>query len=216
MTISFACPSCASTGAVDGSFAGKPARCRHCGHHFTIPSPGESGPEVYAVDQPAGKTAGATAIDPTPGSAFVRSRGGGPNAAAPRRPKRPAPGSTTRTARKRGSQLAWRTFLLRGGVAAGIALAGIALFAPQGTLIAACTLMVLGSAMVLVGYGVGAYAAFGEDFLYGFFYLVIPLYTAYYIVTRWEDLWVWFTCSTAGAVVVVLGIEVARWGGVVA
>ena len=66
-------------------------------------------------------------------------------------------------------------------------MAGIALFAPQGTLIAGSTLMVVGSVMVLAGYGVGAYAAFGEDFLYGFLYLVIPLYTAYYLVTRWED-----------------------------
>jgi len=214
MTISFACPSCAATGSVDASFAGKPARCRHCGDRFTIPSPGESGPEVYSLDEPAGEPVGGTAILPSPVSAFVRARGNGPTAAAPRKPKRTARGSTARTARQRGAQFAWRAWLLRGGVAAGITLAAIALLAPQGTLIAACTLMVLGSVMVLLGYGVGAYAAFGEDFLYGFLYLVIPLYTAYYLVTRWEDLWVWFTCSTAGVVLVLLGIELARWGGV--
>ncbi len=214
MTISFACPSCAATGSVDASFAGKLARCRHCGHRFTIPVPGESGPEVYSLDEPAGETVGGTAMSPSPESAFVRSRGSGPAAAAPRQPKWNAPGSTKRAARKRGSPFAWGTWLLRGGIATGIALAGIALLAPQGPLIAACALMVLGSAMVLVGYGVGAYAAFGEDFLYGFLYLVIPLYTAYYIVTRWEDLWVWFTCSTAGVVLVLLGIELARWNGV--
>ena len=147
-----------------------------------------------------GETAGVTAIDP-------RARVRGVRPVPKYRTERRAPpaeaacaASTKRTARKRGSPFAWGTWLLRGGIATGIGLAGIALFAPHGTLIAACILMVLGSAMVLVGYGVGAYAAFGEDFLYGFFYLVIPLYTAYYLVTRWEDLWAWFACSTAGVV----------------
>ncbi len=153
-------------------------------------------------------------MTPSPGSAFVRSRRNGATAATPRQPKQTAPKSTTRVARRRGPRFAWRTWLIRGGVAAGIILAVIALFVPHGALIAACTLMVLGSAMVLLGYGVGAYAAFGEDFLYGFLYLVIPLYTAYYIVTRWEDLWVWSACSTAGVALVLLGTEVARWGGV--
>ena len=92
-------------------------------------------------------------------------------------------------------------------------LAAIALFVPRGTLIVACVLMVVGSTMVLVGYFAGAYGAFSEDFLYGFLYLVIPLYTAYYLVTRWEDLWVWFTCSTAGVAFVLLGARMARWSG---
>ncbi len=68
--------------------------------------------------------------------------------------------------------------------------------------------------MVLVGFGAGAYGAFSEDFLYGVLYLVIPLYTAYYLVTRWDDLWVWFACSTAGVALVLLGTEMVRWAGV--
>ena len=58
--------------------------------------------------------------------------------------------------------------------------------------------------MVLVGFGAGAYGAFREDVLYGFLYLAIPLYTAYYIVTRWDDLWTWFACSTLGVGLVLL------------
>jgi hypothetical protein len=83
-------------------------------------------------------------------------------------------------------------------------------------LIAACTVMGLGSVMILVGYGVGAYGAFREDSLYGFLYLLIPLYTAYYLVTRWDDLWVWFVCMTSGVGLIVLGVEMARWAGVAA
>jgi len=30
----------------------------------------------------------------------------------------------------------------------------------------------------------GAYGAFSEDVIYGILYVVIPLYTGYYIVTR--------------------------------
>ena len=76
--------------------------------------------------------------------------------------------------------------------------------------------MAIGCAMILVGFGVGAYGTFSEDFLYGFLYLVIPFYTAYYMVTRWDDLWVWFACMTSGVGLVLVGIEMARWGGVVA
>jgi hypothetical protein len=96
-----------------------------------------------------------------------------------------------------------------------VALAAILIFVPNGSLIAGCALMAVGSAMVLAGFAVGAYAAFCEDFLYGFLYLLIPLYTAYYMITRWDDLWFWFACSTAGVALVWLGTELARWGGVV-
>jgi hypothetical protein len=95
-----------------------------------------------------------------------------------------------------------------------VALITVAVLAPQGTLIAGIVLLGLGSVMVLVGYFAGAYGAFCEDFIYGVFYLVVPLYTAYYIVTRWEDLWVWAACSTAGVGLILLGTEVVRWAGV--
>lgn len=88
-----------------------------------------------------------------------------------------------------------------------------ALLAPRGTWIAGCVLVALGGVLVPLGYFAGAYGAFREDFLYGFLYLVIPLYAAYYLVTRWEDLWPWFACSTAGVGLVWLGTELVRWGG---
>jgi len=78
-------------------------------------------------------------------------------------------------------------------------------------MIVGCLLMTLGSVLVVLGYGVGAYGAFREEILYGMLYLLVPLYTAYYLVTRWEDLWVWFACSTVGAALVVLGTEMVRW-----
>ncbi len=104
--------------------------------------------------------------------------------------------------------LAWSAIVLV------VVLALIALLLPQGTLIAGCVLMGIGSVMILVGFSAGAYGAFCEDFIYGVLYLVIPLYTAYYMATRWEDLWGWLICSTAGVGLILIGIEVVRWAGV--
>ena len=91
--------------------------------------------------------------------------------------------------------------------------AATALVVPRGVAIAGSAMILLGTAMVLVGYAAGAYGAFSEDSLYGFLYLVIPLYTAYYLVTRWDDLRGWFALSTAGVGLVLLGTEVIRWSG---
>ncbi len=213
MRIPFACPSCAAAGTVDASVAGRPARCKYCGCDFTLPSVGEPEPVGYALEETVERTDPVTAFSPPSGSTFVQSRGD--NATAPpRRPKRRAPESTARPERKRVSPFPGGTRLIWGGVATAIIVAAIALLAPRGTVIAGCVLMALGSLMVLAGYGAGAYGAFHEDFLFGFLYVVIPLYTAYYMVTRWDDLWVWFACSTAGVALVLLGTELVQWGGI--
>jgi predicted Zn finger-like uncharacterized protein len=216
MKIPFACPSCAASGSVDAAAAGRSARCKHCGHRFTIPIPGPDAaePDVFPLEEPA--EAGYAVMGPDPDSAFAPARGLEPAAAAPRRPKPSASRSPSRTAGRRRSRGAWPTRLAWVGGIAAVAIAAIALLAPNGVLIAACALMTVGCVMILVGFGVGAYGAFSEDFLYGFLYLVIPLYAAYYLVTRWDDLWVWFVCMTSGVGLVLLGIELARWGGVVA
>ncbi len=96
-----------------------------------------------------------------------------------------------------------------------LVLAAIALFAPRGPILVGSVLLALGTLMVLFGFGVGAYGAFREDVLYGLLYLAIPFYTAYYVVTRWDDLWVWFACSTVGVGLVMLGTEILRWNGVI-
>jgi transcription elongation factor Elf1 len=213
MRIPFVCPSCARAGSVDASAAGRPARCKQCGCDFTIPRPVDDELAGYALEEPDERTDAVTAFDPPAASSFVRSRGDDATA-PPRNPKRRPPESTTRTTRERSSHFPWGTRLVQGGVAIAIVLAAIAFLAPRGMLIAGCALMALGSLMVLLGFGAGAYGAFHEDSLYGFLYLVIPLYTAYYMITRWDDLWVWFVCSTAGVGLVVLGTEMIQWGGV--
>jgi hypothetical protein len=216
-TIRFACPNCGVTGSADASAVGKSAQCKYCAHRFTIPAPGAVESEVYNLEEPVEKTADASYadMDPDPFSAFAPSHGDEPATTAPRKPKKPATRSKTRTADKRASRSAWPARLAWVGGILGIAIAAIALFAPNGLLIAACAVIALGCIMILVGFAMGAYGAFSEDFLYGFLYLVIPLYTAYYMVTRWDDLWVWFVCMTSGVGLILLGVELARLGGVV-
>ncbi len=218
MKIPFACPSCGATGSVEAASVGKPARCKHCGHRFNIPGPGAAEPGVFSLVEPAEEAAGAgyaVGSPPVPGSVFAPKRGDEPAADAPRRPKRSGSPSRSRAGRRRAADTAWVKRLAWIGGTAAIAIAAIAWLAPKGVLIAACAVMAIGCVMILLGFGVGAYGAFSEDVLYGLLYLAFPFYTAYYMVTRWDDLWVWFTCMTSGVGLVLIGIEMARWGGVV-
>jgi transcription elongation factor Elf1 len=219
MTIRFACPNCGVTGSVDGSAAGKLAHCKYCAHRFNIPIPGaEPEPAVYSLEEPVEETGGAENpfMDPFQDSTFATARGDEPTNAAPRWPERQGSPTTTPKSRQRASRSPWPARLALVGIALAIAIAATALFAPNGLLIAACAAIALGCVMILLGYAVGAYGAFSEDVIYGILYLVIPLYTAYYMVTRWDDLWVWFVCMTLGVGLILLGIEMARWGGVFA
>jgi predicted Zn finger-like uncharacterized protein len=209
--IAFACPSCGASGSVDESLVGKHVRCKHCAHRFAVPGRGEADAGGYTLAEPTPEPARVTATVPDPGPVFVPARGNEPRAVrTTRKPKRTAPGTS---ARRDESDFAWRTWLIRGGVLAATAVLATALFVPRGVAIAGSAMILLGMAMVLVGYAAGAYGAFCEDFLYGFFYLVIPLYTAYYLVTRWDDLRGWFALSTAGVGLVLLGTELFRWAG---
>ncbi len=87
-----------------------------------------------------------------------------------------------------------------------VILCAIALLVPGWRTIAGLFLLSTGTLMILGGYCVGAYSAFREDAIYGILYLTIPLYTAYYLVTRWEDLWPFVTVMTAGAAIASLAL----------
>jgi predicted Zn finger-like uncharacterized protein len=49
--VEFACPSCGATGAVDAALAGRRARCKGCGHQFTIARPGAPVDDSYALEE---------------------------------------------------------------------------------------------------------------------------------------------------------------------
>jgi hypothetical protein len=212
MKVAFTCPGCGVSGSLDAAHAGKIVRCRHCGCRSAVPAAGEPEADVYALDEPTTEPPGDMARVPFEGSVFVAAGRDEPTGAPrPRRPRRKAPRPI---APKRDADSAWWKWLIGCAAVVLLAIAAIAMLAPQGTLIAGCVLLVIGSVMLMTGYFVGAYGAFREDSLYGFLYILIPLYTAYYLITRWDDLWVWCACSTVGVGLILLGTEIVRWAGV--
>jgi len=119
----------------------------------------------------------------------------------------------SRSVRASKSDFPWQTWLIRGGVGLVLILTAIAFLVPDGTWLVGCILMAIGGILVPVAYFARAYGAFSEDALYGLLYITIPPYTAYYLVTRWEDLWIWVTCATVGVGLVLIGTEKVRWVG---
>jgi hypothetical protein len=215
MKVSFACPSCDAAGSVDAIHVGKQVRCKHCGAHFAIPDGEMPGPDVYALEEPDRPSALGNLAAQSQNAVFVPSRGDDATAEdRPRRKRQEPSGLTPQKARRGEPEFPTISWLIGSGIGFFLILAAIALLAPQGTWLTGCILMGMGGILILVGHLAGAYGAFSEDFLYGFFYLLIPLYTAYYIVTRWDDMWVWFTCSTVGVGLAMAGIELVRWAEV--
>ena len=212
MRVSFACPSCNAAGTVDAIHVGKQVRCKHCGAHFAIPDGETPESDVYALEEPAAPSARGISDTQVQNAIFVPARGDDATTVdRPRRKKQPSAGPTPQRVRRDAPEYPWISWLIRVCIAFVLILTAAALFAPHGTWLAGCILVGTGGALILVGHLAGAYGAFSEDLLYGFLYLVIPLYTAYYIVTRWDDMWVWFTCSTVGAGLSLAGIELIRW-----
>ncbi len=214
MRTAFVCPGCDAAGSVEEALIGRQIRCKRCNHRFVVPSPVQAEAEGYSLVERTRGNPGIAATTTEHDAVFVPSRGDHPPDGHPsRRPDRTTSGSSPRASRSREPGFAGKTWLLRVGVVAALALLATALIAPGGLMISGSIVILLGTVLVIVGYLAGAYGAFSEDFLYGFLYLVIPLYTAYYLVTRWDDLWRWFVCSTAGVGLVLLGTEMLRWSG---
>jgi hypothetical protein len=199
-------------GSLDAANAGKNLKCRHCGHRFVAPEAGEPEAEVYMLDEPSTATYQETRRPSAGDATFVPSSGDETTRAL--KPRRKSQKASPSTPRKRGTDFAWRNWLIGLALVIVVTLVAVSVLVPSGTLIAACVVIVIGCVMLLLGFVVGAYGAFREDMLYGLLYVLIPLYTAYYLVTRWDDLWVWCACSTTGVGLILLGTEIARWSGI--
>jgi hypothetical protein len=88
----------------------------------------------------------------------------------------------------------------------------VVLLVPTARTIAGILLAVIGMGALLVGYGIGAYAAFSEEILYGFLYLFIPLYTGYYLISRLEGTWPFLAAMAGGAALITVGIWLMAGG----
>lgn len=208
-TIDFQCPACAAPARARAELAGRSVRCKHCKTVFAVPTPGVAESTTYdlAEPEPVVTSMPAAATAPGPGgSTFQPTFREGPS---------PPPRDIYPKKKKRRKQAPrdalgdfWadrRVKVLAGLAAVGGALVIATFLIPGFLVIGGWTLCGMGTLLVAVGYLVGAYAAFMEDFLYGFVYLVFPLYTGYYLVSRWDDLWPWFSASTVGFLIFLAG-----------
>lgn len=202
MKIAFACPTCGHSYEADAAHANRKARCKGCGGVVTVPS--ESVPPAtygLAEPQPKARPTARRASRSGDENAFVEAP---PNPNSVPVPKRLKPKKVIRKAQREAASFAgrvapaWR-WLLGIPTLAVVILGAIAALAPNGTLIAGAILAAVGMLCVLVGFGVGAYGALHEDFIYFVLYLVFPLYTGYFIVANWDSMWRWFLLMVLGA-----------------
>jgi hypothetical protein len=63
-----------------------------------------------------------------------------------------------------------------------------------------------GLAVLFYGYASGAYIAFTEDDLFGWLYLLLPPFAAYYFVSRWDEM-------RSRLVLVFIGLALLSGGG---
>jgi hypothetical protein len=210
MSIAFACSRCGKHYTVDAALAGRQGRCKVCGRMMHVPGFSDDGDDTIAVEGYDLSEPLPIAAEPEFGSTFVPA-GIDPEVPRTARTRRPATETTQRRSRRdeEEASVAGRLKILIAAPLVLLAILGlIALLVPNGTLIAACALGGVGGLLILVGYGVGLWAAFQEDAIQGFAYL-FPLYAAYYIVTRWDGMWPFFVAMTVGAGLVALGGTIA-------
>lgn len=208
-TIAFACNSCGKQYEVDSSRAGKRGRCKGCGQMMTVPAPQpdpfdtDEGPTEYSLEDLPPEEA------PPEPSSFVRTSDD-TDGRTPR-PKRKATKNEVLDKVKEevdeviasNAGLIWKVLATYAAIAvvAGIVAAAV----PNGTFLAGAGLLVLGLIVIAAGYAVGVYIAYTEDLLHAALFLTIPLYTAYYIVTNWDEMWRSFALMVAGAVLLSAG-----------
>ncbi|RUL88342.1 hypothetical protein [Tautonia sociabilis] len=210
-SFAFACPSCAAPGRARTEWAGRSVRCRHCKATFTLPTRGEAMADTYELAEPVSVAAGPAPLSAGPGegaSTFSPSFRDAPLSDVPR--DRPPRGKTRRRQSLREALLEagkdGRVRILLGLGIVAAALSALA-FVPGVGPIPGWVLSGFGMLLVAIGSGAGAYAAFREDLLYGIAYIVCPIYTGYYLVSRFDDLWPWFSASTIGFVSLLIGTK---------
>ena len=205
MKVEFACPGCGAKFAAESSQAGKSAPCRRCGERVTVPRPpvhveDEDDGTLYALAEPL---PAARPIE-VGESSFVRARADPKALDRDGRP-RPAPKAKARREADGLDPVAMLRKIAPYGAVGLALLAAVAAFAPHGRLIVGGLVAAMGFGVFAYGYVTCVYIAFSEDGLYGWLFLLFPLYAAYYLVTRWDDVWSRAVLVVAGTAMLTLG-----------
>ncbi len=212
MTIPVTCTGCGRKYEVDGSFRGKRGKCAGCGHVLVIPDAesataapaaaaaisDEGGYALGDTHEPAQSTFRASPATSIGSPERSRDRGG-TRTKTPRRTI--AAGGLSRHLRSAKSR---RRILISMAVVIP-ALALSAAFIPGARLVIGIAVALPGLLLCIYGYASGAYIAFTEDDLYGWLYLLFPFYTAYYCISRWDEMRSRLLMVVAGLGLLVLG-----------
>jgi hypothetical protein len=127
------------------------------------------------------------AVEAAPPEAFV--------SRAPTKGEPPSSAPKKRSRRRKKDSI-WETTEITGlrkaapvaAIVVVIALLSLAVLPPVGLKAVGIVFAAAGLVLTLYGYFTGAYIAFTEDSLYCMLYLLIPLYTAYYVFSRWDEM----------------------------
>ena len=206
MKIAFKCGVCGKPYEVDVAQAGRRGRCAKCGEEMTVPQAPPSENRKAAVESYDGYAL--DEAESTGPSLYTPPRGNDDLAAPPLASERAArsKGLSARMKRVKPGQFAkWRGPLIGLGVTV-VVMAALALVFPALAIGVGAILALAGMLLTCGGYAMGAYAAFSEDFLYGFLYLVVPLYTAWFLVSRFDEL-------KAVVLAIALGLGLSLVGG---
>jgi hypothetical protein len=206
MAIAFPCPSCGKRFTVADEMAGRQGSCKGCGCAMTVPFASVE-PEVEEEEEMGIARVGYGLVDVpvAPSSAGTSPKIGATvfTAAPPDRSAQLTSYGSGSRKRSHSRSTDDASFMDRYGKPLVISLGGtifvllmIALFVPGGRYLAAMSIGGIGTIVFLICYAVGAYVAFTEDVVYGFMFLLIPLYQAYYFVKNWDEMWPWFTGMT--------------------
>lgn len=203
MKVAFSCPSCNARFEADAAHAGKPTRCKGCGQRLTVPHPSaprEPEPFADGYDLAPVEAAGPAVFVP------AQARG---DFAPPTTAERERQSRRRSRRRSRLELPGWARSKSTLGMLLGapLGMGLVALLVPGAAGVIGLALSILGLFLFLAGYGFGAYMAFTEDSLHGFLFLAVPIYTAYFLISNFDELWP----SLAGMFVGVTLIGAGGW-----
>ena len=207
MKISVTCEVCLREYEVEDRYAGKTIKCANCEQPMKIPAAPPAATPLLVV--------GEYALDETRDSAPPTFRAApdwpgqdqdsGSSPVQKKKVKRP--GGKRKDKRRGESESA----VSRSGVLVSLAVIAVlsailAVFVPAVRTPVGVALALPGLLLCLYGYVTGVYIAFTEDDLHGWLFLLIPCYAAYYIVSRWDDMY-------GRVIMVVAGLTLLSIGG---
>lgn len=211
MKIAFTCSGCGKGYEVDASRAGRKGRCKSCGVMMVVPAMSTKvAQDSHATDEYAMEDTPSGELKTEPTS-FARTSND-PDGRTRRERKESASKLLEQVKGEAEEVITSYAGLIR-RVLVGIAISGVVLgiiaaTVNHGTFYVGASLVGLGLLIIFAGYALGVYIAYTEDLLHAALFLTIPIYTGYYIVTNWDEMWRSFALMVVGGILLSIGATI--------